>query len=58
MGKGRDKRKRENDKRRTEKASKMRTPGAKSNYARKSAYCTKHGVWGFDIRDKPWKKTA
>ena len=31
-------------------------PGGKSRYARKRAYCRKHGVWGFDVPEpKPWK---
>jgi hypothetical protein len=30
-----------------------------SNYARKRAYCVKHGVWGFEVPiPKPWKRAA
>ena len=30
-------------------------PGGKSKYARKAAYCRRHGVWGFDVGfPKPW----
>jgi hypothetical protein len=38
------------------KAMKMRTPGAKSPYARKREYLRKNGGWGFDYGNpKPWK---
>ena len=31
--------------------------GGKSKYARKHAYCSKHGVWGFEVPfPKPWQK--
>ena len=31
--------------------------GGDSQYARKHAYCSKHGVWGFEVAEpKPWKK--
>ena len=31
--------------------------GGDSQYARKYAYCFKHGVWGFEVGEpKPWKK--
>ena len=30
--------------------------GGDSKYARKRAWCHKHGVWGFEVREpKPWK---
>ena len=32
------------------------SPGHKSRYAKKKAYLTKHGGWGFDYPEpKPWK---
>ncbi len=33
----------------------MQRPGAKSMYARKRAYLTRYGGWGFDYPTKPWK---
>jgi hypothetical protein len=38
---------------RAAKEAAMRKPGHKSKYARKVAYCLKHGVWGFEV---PWPK--
>ena len=26
-----------------------------SQYKRKREYCRKNGVWGFEVKDKPWK---
>jgi hypothetical protein len=37
----------------------MKNPGGASKYARKHAYCLKHGVWGFEVSNpKPWKKST
>lgn len=33
----------------------MATPGQKSNYAKKRTFLIKHGGFGFDYPDKPWK---
>lgn len=36
----------------------MKKPGFKSKYALKSAFLAKHGGFGFDYPDKPWKGAA
>ncbi len=42
---------------RARKKAKMETPGEESNYARKERYCSKHGVWGFEIPEpKLWRR--
>lgn len=34
----------------------QKRPGGASNYARKRAWCLKHGVWGFEVPNpKPWR---
>ena len=34
----------------------MENPGSRSRYARKSEYCKRNGVWGFQVNEpKPWK---
>jgi hypothetical protein len=52
--------------RRLAKAAGLKNPGGKSNYARKRSYCSKHGLWGFEVggkvpgterwEGKPWRK--
>lgn len=37
------------------KEGRMKNPGEKSNYARKAEFLKKHGGWGFEYQDKPWK---
>jgi hypothetical protein len=42
---------------RATKAQRMK-PGAQSNYARKRAWCDKHGVWGWEVPEpKPWRSS-
>jgi len=56
MAKRRTKRHQKRQKRRAERESGQRRPGGKSAYAKKSAWCHAHGVWGFDVPSpKPWK---
>ena len=38
-----------------EKENKMKTPGHKSDYAKKKDYLRKNGGFGFQYPDKPWK---
>jgi len=46
------------DKRRRKNTVQYLAGGGNSNYARKKAYCHKHGVWGFEVQNpKPWKKS-
>jgi len=37
------------------KRQRMGNPGDESRYSKKRAYLNKHGGWGFDYIDKPWK---
>ena len=53
----RQKRKTLSEKKRRKLSASYRDGGGDSQYARKHAYCSKHGVWGFEIAEpKPWKK--
>lgn len=51
-----DKRKKMHAEKKMRKAAAMRSPGFVSNYGKKHAYLTHHGLWGFDVPEpKPWK---
>ena len=50
-----EKRKKMLGQKRLNKANTMGTPGFKSNYAKKRLYLAKHGGWGWEHSDKPWK---
>ena len=50
----------EEKKKKVERRAKRRVaqlePGGMSRYARKAAYCNKHGAWGFEVPEpKPWR---
>lgn len=38
------------------KAAGMSKPSGRSKYGRKRSYLDKHGGWGSDYLDKPWKQ--
>lgn len=40
---------------RAARASRARTPGQTSRYARKAKWLARHGLWGFEVPSpKPW----
>lgn len=42
--------------RRAARASRAKNPGGSSRYARKARWCTKNGVWGWEVPEpKPWR---
>ena len=43
---------------RARKAQSMKDANSKSNYRRKRDYLAKHGLWGFECVNKPWKAAA
>lgn len=43
------------DQKRQARLNRAENPKGNSRYARKAAYCHKHGVWGFEVPNpKPW----
>lgn len=50
-------RKKESERKAFKRSEAYKNGGGESNYARKRAYCVKHGVFGFEVpHPKPWKK--
>ncbi len=52
-------RKKESERKAFKRSANYLDGGGESNYARKKAYCHKHGVWGFEVPiPKPWKRAS